>query len=271
MLKIIFFGDIMGEPGREAVKKILPELLDLEKPDLVLANVDNLAHGKGVTVKTLEEMIRAGVNAFTSGNHAFSKKEFSVEAFKKYSNVLVRAVNIPNTNPGSTAMVLPTKKGEVLVGHFFGQVFMEKQFHDPISSPFKAVLEWMEINKPSNYAAAIIDLHAEVTSEKVAFGYFLDGKVSALVGTHTHIPTADAKILPDGTGYITDIGMCGAAGTVLGVKKELALERFTTETWIPFDIPQDASKAEVSYVIISIDEKTHRTANIQAVHKIIDL
>jgi len=271
MIKIIFFGDISGNPGRQVVKQELPKIIESEKPDLVLTNVDNLAHGKGVTVKTLEELIRAGISGFTSGNHAYSKKEFSNEAFEKYPSILVRAVNIPSTNPGATSMVLPTPKGDVLVGHFFGQVFMEKQFHDPISSPFEEVQKWLELNKKENIVATFIDIHAEATSEKVAFGHFLDGKVSAVVGTHTHIPTADAKILPGGTAYITDVGMCGAADSVLGVVKEQSLERFTTGNWVPFDIPADPSSAELSYVIIIVDESTGKATEVRPIHKIIKL
>src|SRR3989344_694610 len=131
MIKILFFGDISGEPGRRVVKKYLPEIMKQENPDLVLANVDNLAHGKGVTVKTLEELIRAGVQGFTSGNHGFSKKELSDEAFAKYTDIIARPANIPDSYPGKSAIKLNTKKGTVLVGHFMGQVFMEKQFHDP--------------------------------------------------------------------------------------------------------------------------------------------
>lgn len=271
MLKILFFGDITGEPGRSAVKKILPQLLDSEKPDLVLANVENLAHGKGVTVKTLEELIRAGIMAFTSGNHIFSKKELSEETFHKYPDQIVRPLNIPDSYVGKTAIVVPTAKGEVLMGNFMGQVFMEKQFHDPITSPFAAVETWIEQNQPQKYAASFIDLHAEATSEKVAFGYFLDGRISAVVGTHTHIPTADAKILPGGTAYITDVGMCGAAGSVLGVKKELSLHRFITGTWVPFDIPEDPSSMEISYVIIEVDEKSHKAEKITSKHQIIKI
>src|SRR3954471_13634811 len=126
MLKIIFFGDICGEPGRRAVKQALPEILDNEKPDLVLANVENLAHGKGVTVKTLEEMIRGGITGFTGGNHIFSKRELGDEVFAKYGNILARPTNIPDTYAGATAVMIETKKGKVLVGNFMGQVFMEK-------------------------------------------------------------------------------------------------------------------------------------------------
>lgn len=271
MLKIIFFGDISGEPGRKAVKLALPALIESEKPDVILANVDNLAHGKGVTTKTLEELIRMGVQGFTSGNHGYSKKELSNEAFVKYADRLVRPANIPDTYAGSHAIKIETKKGTVLIGHFLGQVFMEKQFHDPIESEFTKFPAWLEMNKTKDVVATLVDFHAEVTSEKVAFGYFLDGKVSAMLGTHTHIPTADAKILPEGTAYLTDVGMCGAAGTVLGVKKEQSLERFTTGNWVPFDIPEDPTHAELSYVIISVDEKTGKASGIQAVHKIIDL
>ncbi len=271
MLKILFFGDISGEPGRKVVRQELPKILESEKPDLVLANVDNLAHGKGITVKTLEELIRAGIQGFTSGNHGHSKKELSDEAFIKYADRVVRPANIPDTNAGSTAAKFETKKGTVLIGHFLGQVFFEKQFHDPVTSPFEAVQKWLLENDPKNFAATFIDLHAEATSEKVAFGYFLDGKISALVGTHTHIPTADAKILPDGTAYQTDVGMCGAADTVLGVTKEQSLQRFTTGTWVPFDIPEDPSTAELSYVIIEVDETSHKATKITSQHQIIKI
>lgn len=271
MLKIIFFGDITGEPGRAAVKKILPQLMESEQPDLVLANVENLAHGKGVTVKTLEELIRLGVLGFTSGNHIYSKKDLSEQTFQKYPDKLVRPANIPDTYTGKSAVVIPTTKGDVLIGSFMGQVFMEKQFHDPISSPFVEVENWLAQNDPKKYAAVLIDFHAEATSEKVAFGYFLDGRVSAVLGTHTHIPTADAKVLPGGTAYITDVGMCGAAGSVLGVKKELSLERFTSGNWVPFDIPENVSQAEVSYVIITVDEHSRKAVSIEAAHKLVDI
>ena len=271
MLKILFFGDITGEPGRKALKLVLPGLIESEKPDLILANVENLAHGKGVTVKTLEELIRLGIHGFTGGNHVFSKRVFSDEAIIKYSDRLVRPANIPDTYAGSASIKIDTAKGKVLVGNFLGGVFMEKQFHDPITPVFGMIDSWLTVNKTPDVAATFIDFHAEATSEKVAMGHFLDGKVSVLVGTHTHIPTADAKVLPGGTAYITDVGMCGAAGSVLGVKKELSIERFTSGNWVSFDMPEDASEAEVSYVIINVDETTGKSTDIKGVHKIVAL
>ncbi len=253
------------------MKQVLSGLLESEKPDLVLANVENLAHGKGVTVKTLEELIRMGIGGFTSGNHIYSKRELSEDTFRKYPDLLVRPSNIPDTYVGKTAVSIPTKKGNVLIGNFMGNVFMEKQFHDPITSPFAEVEKWLTQNKPEDHAAVLIDFHAEATSEKVAFGYYLDGRVSAVLGTHTHIPTADAKVLGGGTAYITDVGMCGAAGSVLGVKKELSLERFTSGSWVPFDIPEDPSTAEVSYVIIEVDEATRKAVKIVSQHQIIKI
>jgi len=271
MIKIIFFGDITGSPGREAVKKSLPLILSEQKPDLVLANVENLAHGKGVTIKTLEELERMGIQGFTSGNHVFSKRDFTAEVFDKFRHKLVRPANIPDSYPGMSAVKFQTAKGSVLVGNFMGQVFMEKQFHDPITSPFAQVEEWLQLEGAEQCAATFIDFHAEATSEKIAFAYVLEGKVSAVVCTHTHVATADAKILPGGTAYITDVGMCGAAGSVLGVKKELSIERFVSNAWVPFDIPEDAGQAELSYVIIEVDEVTHKATAIQSVHKVIDL
>ncbi len=170
MLKILFFGDITGEPGRNVVKQVLPKLLESEKPDLVLANVENLAHGKGISVKTIEGLIRMGVNGFTGGNHIFSKKEFSDEALTKYSDRIVRPANIPDTYAGQKAVVLQTDKGKVLVGNFLGAVFMEKQFHDPVIPPFGMIDAWLNEYNTSDLAAVLIDFHAEATSEKVAMG-----------------------------------------------------------------------------------------------------
>jgi metallophosphoesterase (TIGR00282 family) len=271
MLKIIFFGDICGEPGRKAVKQNLPGIISAEKPDLVLANVDNLAHGKGITVKTLEELIRAGVQGFTSGNHGFSKKELSNAAFEKYKNIIARPANIPDTYPGSEFAHIDTPKGKVLIGHLLGQVFMEKQFYDPIDSPFEKATSWLAETGGLDAAAVFMDIHAEVTSEKVAFGLFMDGKVSAVVGTHTHVPTADFKVLPGGTAYITDVGMCGAAGSVLGMKKEVSLDRFVNKAWAPYEISEDAKQAELSYVIIEVDEASKKSTSIKGIHKIVDL
>jgi len=271
MLKIIFFGDITGEPGRKAVKNYLPGLKSSENPDLVLANVENLAHGKGVTVKTLEELINMGIDGFTGGNHIFSKRDFSDEALNKYAAQAVRPSNIEGTFSGSEVIKLDTPKGKVLVGNFMGTVFMEKQFFSPIISPFSVIDQWVKDNKTSDVVATFIDFHAEATSEKIAMGHHLDGKVSVLVGTHTHVATADAKVLPLGTAYITDVGMCGAAGSVLGVKKELSLSRFLTGERTPFDIPEDASEAELSYVIIEIDETTGKAVSIRSQHKIIKI
>lgn len=271
MLKILFFGDITGEPGRKALRLVLPGLKEEHSPDLIIANVENLAHGKGVTVNTLDEVMRLGVQAFTGGNHIFSKRDFSDEAINKYSGKLVRPANIPDTYSGSGAIKVETPKGKVLLGNFLGGVFMEKQFHDPITPVFGMIDDWITENKTPDVVATFIDFHAEATSEKVAMGHYLDGRISAMVGTHTHIPTADAKVLPGGTAYITDVGMCGAAGSVLGVKKELSIERFTSGNWVAFDIPEDASSAEVSYVIINIDETTGKALDIQGFHKIVSL
>ena len=254
-----------------AVRQSLPGILKSEKPDLVLANAENLAHGKGVTVKTLEGLVNIGVNGFTSGNHIFSKKELSEEALEKHADKLVRPANISENYPGKSAAVFETAKGKVLIGNFLGTVFMDRQFPDTITSAFSQADEWLKQNKSDDIKVALIDFHAEATSEKVAFGYFLAGKVSALLGTHTHIPTADAKILPGGTAYITDVGMCGAAGSVLGVKKELSMERFLSGNWVPFDIPEDVLECELSYVIIEVDETNGVALGIKAIHKIIEL
>jgi len=244
MAKILFIGDVVGKPGRKSLARVLPEWKEKYKPDAVIVNVENLAHGKGVTPLTLAEIDALGVDCFTSGNHIYKKNGLSTECFEKYPN-LIRPANFPANMPGhgyyrfSKPVVSPfmgssgadksadytDRNQQFLVINLNGQVFMEKQFDGAIDNPFLTIDRILS-SESQKGDIIFVDFHAEATSEKVAMGYYLDGRVSGIVGTHTHVPTADARLLASGTGYITDVGMTGTLNSVIGVKKENVLKKF---------------------------------------------
>lgn len=232
-VKILFLGDIVGKPGRQGVRALLPALRQELKADIVLANVENLAHGKGMTTSTLSEVMAAGVDIGTGGNHTFSKPEANeLLANPKYN--LVRPENFGSSYPGQGIKTFTVGQKTVMVINLLGQHGMP---FEPVESPFKVMERWLgETHEISD--AIIVDLHAEATSEKVAMGWYLDGKVSLVVGTHTHVPTADARILPQGTAFVTDLGMTGLRDSSLGVDKNMALERFLNGQAVAFDIPE---------------------------------
>lgn len=261
-MKILFFGDIVGKIGRQAMAKILPELKTKYRPDVVLANVENLAHGKGVTAKTLTEMKEIGIDCFTSGNHVW-KKENVEDAIKLSQSNLITPANDPRTPGRQGFKILQINNNKLLVINLLGRVFIKET---DLRCPFKEIdriLTWPDAPKMN---AVIVDLHAEATSEKVAMGWYLDGRVSAVIGTHTHVPTADLKILPQGTGYITDIGMVGPADSVLGVKKEIIIEKFLNDSPIVFKIP-DNGEVEVNALFIETDDQTKLAVKIEKIHE----
>lgn len=262
MIKILFFGDIVGKAGRQAIKEILPRIREKHKVDLVIANAENLAHGKGVTVKTIEEMINAGVDIFTSGNHVYDKPE-AAEVFKKYGEKILRPANFEDAVPGNGYEIVSVGDHKVLVINMHGEVFMEKQYEGKISNPFIKLEEILK--EVPNVKIRVLDFHAEATSEKRGIGFWADGKLSGVVGTHTHVQTADAQILPGGTGYITDLGMTGAADSIIGVSKESALKRFLVQGDLTKGVAleiAEGDKYEVGYVIMEIDELTGKCKNI---------
>lgn len=217
-MKILFFGDIVGRPGREGLKKILPIWRDKYRPDLVIANGENIAHGFGVGEKSLKEVLDAGVDFLTSGDHIFNQDETKL-LLEDSSVPLIRPANMSGPGRGYTVIEAGTKK--VLLVNLIGQTFMKEEY----DNPFQKIDEILAENEEK---IIIVDWHAEATSEKVCMGWHLDGRVSAVLGTHTHIPTADARVLPKGTAYITDVGMVGVRDSSLGMDKEIALKRFLT-------------------------------------------
>jgi hypothetical protein len=224
MSKILFIGDIVGKGGRKVLLEVLPQWKTEYKPDAVIVNVENIAHGKGVTVNTMESIAPLNIDAYTSGNHVFDKKELAEEVFEKYPNI-IRPSNYTGNWPGHAYYRFSKNDQQYLILNLNATVFMEKQFEGPIANPFLAV-DQLLLDQGQKGDIIIVDFHSEATSEKIAFGYHLDGRVTGIFGTHTHVPTADARVLPGGTAYISDVGMTGARDGVLGVKKQNALTKF---------------------------------------------
>lgn len=266
-MKILFFGDVVGRPGREAVRKVLPELKTKYQPDLTMANAENVAHGKGVTVHTLNALIEAGVDVFTSGNHVFDKEAEAREVFAQYSDRIIRPANFSDQLPGKGYAVTQVNNQPVLIINLNGQTFMEKQFDfGEIANPFEKLNQILQDTK-EQASIKILDFHAEATSEKRGMGFWCDGRLSAVLGTHTHVATADAQILPGGTGYLTDIGMVGVKDSVIGVATDSAVKRFLTkpgsEAKTALEIAE-GDNFEIGYVVLEIDEATGKCLNIDS-------
>lgn len=272
-MKILFFGDIFGRPGREAIKKVLPELLHKYKPDFVIANVENIAHGKGITEGTLGELEELGVfHAYTSGNHVWAAPVVK-DILKSKRVPLLRPINYPQSDPGAGFLIVESGVRRLLVINALGRVFMKDNYlEDPFSAINKVLqkytLDSQEDGK-EKVDAIFVDFHAEATSEKRALAFYLDGRVSAVVGTHTHVPTADAQILPKGSAYISDAGFVGPYNSSLGVDVQIIIEEFLTQISQRKEVSQDAS-AEIGAVIIDI-KKDGTAKDIKHIRKIIKL
>lgn len=263
-ITILFFGDIVGKPGRRAVAAVLPELQQELSPDLVIANAENLAHGVGVTRKTLEEMRVSGIDFFTSGNHIWSKPEV-YEIFQDIEYPLIRPANYGPKSPGRGYQLIPVGKEQLLVVNLHGQVFIEEELDNPFHA-LDAILG--QVQEP--YAGIIVDFHAEATSEKSAFGWHADGRVSAVLGTHTHVPTADDRILPHGTAFISDVGMCGLRDSVIGVDTEIILDKFLQKNSRAHDIA-DHGDCVVNAVQITIDPDTKKATSLTRHQKFVTI
>jgi len=253
-MKILFIGDIVGKPGRLAVHELLPDVISRHGIDFVIANCENAAAGFGVTRDIVEELYSDYVNVLTSGNHIWDKKE--IREFAEDYETLLRPANYPDGVLGWGSVVMPNSSGiHVGVINLMGRVFMK-----PLECPFRAAER--EIEKIKNRAKIIIiDFHAEATSEKEAIGLFLDGRVSAVVGTHTHVQTADESILPGGTAYITDVGMTGPFNSIIGIRKDDILERFLTQIPNKFNVAKD--DVRLQGVVIDVDEKSGKARRIE--------
>jgi metallophosphoesterase (TIGR00282 family) len=243
-MNILFIGDVVGAPGRRALEELLPRLVDHHFIDLVIANGENAAGGLGITPLIADQLLGYGIDVLTSGNHIWKHKE--ILPYLKDTDRLVRPANYPPETPGKGLSLVETAAGEkAAVLNLEGRVFMS-----PLECPFR-IADRVLASIPPQVKVILVDIHAEATSEKQAMGWHLDGRVSAVVGTHTHVQTADEYILPGGTGYITDAGMTGPVDSVIGMKKEIILERFLSQLPQPFKVA--TQNIQLQGVILKID------------------
>jgi 2',3'-cyclic-nucleotide 2'-phosphodiesterase len=230
-VKVLFVGDVVGGIGRRTLAALLPGLLDQHRPDFVVVNGENAAGGVGITEKTARELLELGADAITLGNHAYRHRE--AYEFLDREERVVRPANYPKGSPGRGHTVVERDGARLGVVNLSGMVFMQA-----MRSPFSEV-DALLADLGDQVDAVLVDMHAEATSEKVAMGWHVDGRATAVLGTHTHVPTADARVLPGGTAYVTDVGMTGPRGGVIGVKREQAIERFLTLTHVRFETSAD--------------------------------
>ncbi len=255
-MKILFIGDIIGKPGRRAIKELLPHLVASRSIDLVIANCENAAAGFGITRDIVEELYESHIDILTSGNHVWDKKE-ALEFISDYETLL-RPANYPTVVPGRGIVVYPSPAGHLVgVVNLAGRIFMQ-----PIDCPFmRAQEEIARLRMKTNMI--IVDIHAEATSEKRALGWYLDGQVSAVLGTHTHVQTADDEILPGGTAYLSDVGMTGPFDSVIGIRKEAIIERFLTQLPNKFEVAKNDVRLQGA--LLEIDESTGRASAIERI------
>jgi metallophosphoesterase (TIGR00282 family) len=258
-MKILCLGDVVGKPGLRAVCKLLPRLIDREQLALVIANCENVAGGTGVDRKSAQQLFEAGVDVLTSGNHIWRHRE--IVEFMEQEPHLLRPANFPPSAPGRGAVICETADGTpVAVVNLIGRVFM-----DSVDCPFRAAETLIAELRP-RVSSIVVDMHGEATSEKVAMGWFLAGKVSAVLGSHTHVQTADERLLPGGTAYVTDLGMCGPTESVIGVEKELALRRFITHMPVKFEVARGPVVVQGAFV--DIDAATGQARSIRRLQEV---
>jgi 2',3'-cyclic-nucleotide 2'-phosphodiesterase len=257
-MKILFIGDIMGKPGRRAVRELLPKIVGDYNVDMIIANGENAAGGFGMTQEVVEELYKNHIDVLTSGNHIWDKKE-TTEFIDDYETLL-RPANYPGTVPGKgSCFFSKAAGGYVGVLNLMGRVFMP-----PLDCPFRTAEREIEKLK-SKTNTIIVDFHAEATSEKEAIGWFLDGKVSAVLGTHTHVQTADERVLPQGTAYISDVGMTGPFDSIIGVSIDDAMQRFLTG--IPHKFEVAKKNVWLQSVLIDVDDDTGKSRSIERLNR----
>ena len=258
-MKILFFGDVVGKPGREALKRRAQAIAREDDVDLLVANCENASGGIGIDPGTAREMLAGGIHVLTSGNHIWQKRE--IYDYLESSDRLLRPANFSPGVPGRGWTIYETAKGPVAVVNLIGRVFMA-----PADCPFRAADEVLK--KIGDRARVIfVDMHAEATSEKVGMGWYLDGRVSAVVGSHTHVQTADERVLPGGTACITDTGMCGPIDSVIGMRTETVLQRFVDQMPARFEVGRGAPLLQA--VLVDVDESTGRARGIRRIREIL--
>jgi len=250
LIRILMIGDVMGRPGRKALKTLVPELRKEYGLDLVIANAENAAGGIGLTPETALEMMDTGVDVLTSGNHIWQYKEI-VPVLEDGNLPVLRPLNYPPDAPGRGYLF----NGKCMVINLVGRTFM-----GPLDCPFRTVDALLKGLGDKTPRVVIVDFHAEATSEKAALGWFLAGRASAVLGTHTHVGTIDLRVLPGGTAYVTDVGMTGPVDSIIGVEVEPVLQRFITR--LPHQLPIGKGKVALDAVLVEVDEATGKARNI---------
>ncbi|MFB3881170.1 MAG: TIGR00282 family metallophosphoesterase [Armatimonadota bacterium] len=260
-MNILFIGDVVGKPGRQALQARLRGLVRRYEVEFTIANGENAAGGLGITPTVAEELLSAGVDCLTTGNHVWKHREFLQYAAAERR--VLRPANYPPGAPGLGSEVYRTPQGGAVgVLNVVGRVFME-----PLDCPFRAMDREIEALR-GRTRVLVADIHAEATSEKVALGWYVDGRVSAAIGTHTHVQTADERILPKGTAYITDAGMTGPRDSVIGIKRELVVERFVSGMPRKFEVA--TGPVVLSGVVVSVDEETGRARSIERFLEVVE-
>ncbi len=250
---ILFLGDVVGRPGRTAVKEALPSLQDQFQPTFTIINGENSAGGVGITPDIADELYKQGADAITLGNHAFNKRE--IFSYLDKGHAIVRPANMPASVPGKGLVTIQRDKIELAIMNVCGRVFMESY-----DDPFACVDQlFAGIQTPHRF----LDFHCEATSEKIAMGWHCNGRATAVVGTHTHVQTADERILPGGTAYITDVGMCGPVDSVLGMDREIILERFRTTLPMRFEVQN--TPGVICAVAIHVERESGRATSIERI------
>lgn len=250
----MFIGDIVGVEGQAYTERVLAEILPELQPDLVIANAENAVHGRGLNRRAAERLYEGGVEIITLGNHAWDQREL-MEVIEEDTRI-VRPLNYPGRPPGRGWTVCKVGQRPVMVVNVMGRTFLSQ-----LDCPFQAVDDLLSVHRDIRHV--IVDFHAEVTSEKIAMGWHLDGRVSAVLGTHTHVPTADERVLPKGTGYITDVGMVGPRDGVLGMEREAVLRRMRTQ--LPTRFTVAPGPCQFHAVLLDLSDETGRALSVSRI------
>ena len=264
MIRFLVFGDVAGRPGREALNIALPKMREEFQPDSVIINIENIAHGSGFSPETWREAEKWGADAYTLGDHAWDN-DASLPLLENKKLPIVRPANYPGQVPGRGYYVFTLGALEIAVINLQGQVF----FKNHPNNPFHTLDQLLLVPEIKRANIVLVDFHADATSEARAMGWYADGRVSAVWGTHTHVPTADEQILPEGTGYITDVGMVGNYNSVLGVDKDGSLKTFLNQMKVRFTF-DDPGSYEIGALVLDIDPQTSRTNHIAQIRKILN-
>jgi metallophosphoesterase (TIGR00282 family) len=261
-MKVLFLGDVVGRPGRRALQQLLPTLTRREGADFVIVNCENASGGKGIDPRSADELIAAGADVLTSGNHVWQSKD--IISYMRETDGLLRPANFPPGTPGAGWVLRDASGGvPVAVVNLIGRIFMAS-----LDCPFRAADAILAEITP-RAKVIVVDMHGEATAEKVAMGRYLDGRVTAVLGSHTHVQTADDEVLPGGTAYLTDAGMCGPADSVIGVKTELAVRRFLTQ--LPTRLEVADGRVVVQGAVVEADATTGRALAIGRIREFVDV